>query len=63
MDIKDKLVLRGMTWAASDKIEYNTIGAFQTSNSNTTRYYIVRWTGNAYNLEGNINVMHLFLQF
>ena len=35
MDIKDKLVLNGMTWAAADNIEYNNIVIFQTSNSNT----------------------------
>ena len=51
MDIKDELVLNGMTWAAADDIEYNTIGEFQTSNSNTPVYYIFRWTGNTYTLE------------
>ena len=40
-----------MTWKVADKIEYNTIDAFQTSNSNTPGYYIVRWTGNAYTLQ------------
>ena len=49
-EIKDELVLQGMTHAASDKIEYNTIGAFQTSDRNTHGYYIVKWTGNAYTL-------------
>ena len=29
MKIKDKLVLQGMTQAAADEIEYNTMGAFQ----------------------------------
>ena len=52
MKIKDKLVLQGMTQAAADKIEYNTMGAFQTSNCNTHGYYIVKWTVNAYNLQG-----------
>ena len=51
MDIKDKLVLRGMTWAASDKIEYNAIGAFITSDSNTPGYYNFRWAVNAYTLQ------------
>ena len=51
MEIKDKDVLKGVTWAAADEIEYNNIGAFQTSNSNTTGYYIFQWTGNAYTLQ------------
>ena len=51
MDIKDELVLNRMTWAAAENIEYNTIGEFQTRNSNTPGYYIVRWTGNAYTLQ------------
>ena len=46
--IKDELILQGMTHAAADDIEYNTMGAFQTSNCNTHEYYIARWTGNAY---------------
>ena len=41
MDIKDELVLHGMTWAAADEIEYNPIGTFKTSHSNTPGYYIV----------------------
>ena len=41
MDIKGDLALNGMAWAAADKIEYNTIGGFQTSDSNTPGYYIV----------------------
>ena len=41
MKIKDELVLHGMTWAESDDIEYNTIGVFQTSDSNTPGYYIL----------------------
>ena len=50
MEVKDKLVLNGITWAASDEIEYNTIGSFQTSESNTPGYFIFRWIGNAYTL-------------
>ena len=50
MEIKDELVLNGMTWAASDEIEYNTIGVFWTSDSDTPGYYIFRWTGNSYTL-------------
>ena len=53
MKIKDEIVLQGMTQAASDDIEYNTIGVFQTINSNTPGYYIVRWTVNA-------NVVHTY---
>ena len=48
MEIKDELVLQGMNQAAADEIEYNTMGAFQTSDCNTHEYYIVKWTGNAY---------------
>ena len=51
MDIKDEFVLHGMTWATVDNIEYNIIGAFQTSGSDTSGYYIVRWTGNAHTLQ------------
>ena len=51
MKIKDELVLHGMTWAESDDIEYNTIGVFQTRDSNTPVYYIFKWTGNAYTLK------------
>ena len=51
MKIKDKLIMNGMTWSAADNIEYNNIGAFQTSDSNTPGYYIVRWKGNAYTLQ------------
>ena len=42
MEIKDELVLTVITWAEVDWIEYNTIGEFQTSDSNTPGYYIVR---------------------
>ena len=51
MEIKDELVLNGMTWASANKIEYNTIGAFQTTNSNNPVYYILRQTGNEYTLQ------------
>ena len=51
MKIKDELVLQGMTQAAADNIEYNTMCAFQTSDCNTHVYYIVKWTGNAYTLQ------------
>ena len=40
-----------MTLAAADNIEYNTIGSFKTSDNKTPVYYIVRWTGNVYNLQ------------
>ena len=52
MKIKYELVLYGTTWASADEIEYNTIGEFKTRNSNTPGYYIVRWTGNEYKLQG-----------
>ena len=51
MQIKDELVLQGMTQASADEIEYNTMGAFQTSDKNTHGYYIVKWTGIAYTLQ------------
>ena len=51
MKNKDELVLQGMTQAAADEIEYNTMGAFQTSGKNTHGYYNVKWTGNAYTLQ------------
>ena len=51
MKIKDELVLQGMNQATANDIEYNTMGAFQTSDKNTHGYYIVKWTGNAYNLQ------------
>ena len=60
--IKDELVLQGMTQAAANDIEYNTMGDFQTSEKNTHGYYIVKWTGNAYTLQENINTMHSILQ-
>ena len=51
MKTKDELVLQGMTQAAADDIEYNTMGVFQTSDCNTHGYYIVKWTDNAYILQ------------
>ena len=51
MKIKDELVLQGMTQAAADKIEYNNMGEFKTSNCNTYGDYIVKCTGNAYTLQ------------
>ena len=51
MKIKDEIILQDMTQAASDKIECNTIGAFQTSDKNTHGYYIVQWIVNAYTLQ------------
>ena len=51
MEIKYQLVLYGMAWSEADKIEYNTIGAFQISDSNNPVYYVVRRTGNAYILQ------------
>ena len=51
MNIKDDLVLQGMTQAAADDIEYNTMGAFKNSDCNTHGYYIVKQTGNAYTLQ------------
>ena len=49
--IKDEIVLKGMTHAAADNIEYNNLGVFQTSDKNTHGYCIVKWTGNAYTLQ------------
>ena len=40
-----------MTQAAAYEIEYNTIGAFQTSQINMPGYHIVQWIGNAYTLQ------------
>ena len=56
MDIKDEIVLHGMTWEEVDEIEINTIGTFKTSDINTPGYYIVRWTGDAYTLQENIYI-------
>ena len=57
MKIKDDLVLQGMTQAAADEIEYNTMGDFQTSDKNTQGYYIIKWTGNAYTLQEKYKCM------
>ena len=51
MEIKDELFLNGMTWASEEAIGYNAIGSFQTNKSNTPRYYIIQWKGNAYTLQ------------
>ena len=51
MNIKDELVLQGMTQVAADEIDYNTMGDFHTSDCNTRGYSIVKWTDNAYNLQ------------
>ena len=51
---KYALVLQGMTQAAADKIEYNTMVALQNSDCNIHGYYIVKWTGNAYTLQEKI---------
>ena len=51
MKIKKELVLQGMSQAEAGDIEYNTMGAFQTSDCNTNGYYTVKWTGNAYTLQ------------
>ena len=51
MEIKYEIVLQGMTQAAAEKIEYNTMCAFQTSDCNTHGYYTFKWTGNAYTLQ------------
>ena len=51
MESKYELDLQGMNWAAADEVAYNTIGSFQTSDSNTHGYYIIRWTGNSYTLQ------------
>ena len=59
MKIKDELVLQVMTQAAADQIEYNTMGALQTSDCNTHGYYIVKWTGNSYTLQ-EIYKFHAF---
>ena len=40
-----------MTWAAAYQVDYNTIVAFITNNSNTPGYYIFQWTYNAYILQ------------
>ena len=44
---------------STDDIEYNTMGAFQTRDCNAHGYYIVKWTGNAYTLQGKY-ICHAF---
>ena len=51
MNIKYEIALNGMTRTKADKIEYNTIGVFQTSDSNTPGYYIFQLTVNTYTLQ------------
>ena len=51
MEIKDEIVLNGMTWAAIYEIKTYMIGALKTSDSNTPGYYIVQWMGNGYTLQ------------
>ena len=50
-DYRHELVLSGMSWAAADQIEMDTMGAFQTSDPDTPGYYIVQWVGEAYTLQ------------
>ena len=59
MEIKYELILHGMPRVEVNDIEYNTIGSFQTSNSNTPVYYIFRWTVNLYTLQGEY-ICHAF---
>ena len=49
-----------MILRAAEEIEYNTMGEFQTSYCNTHGYYIVKWTGNAYTLQGKYKC-HAFI--
>ena len=44
MEIKDELLLDGITCSAEYEIEYNTIDEFRTSDSNTPGYYIFQRT-------------------
>ena len=62
MKIKDELVLKGMTQAAADDIEYNTMGEFQTIA--VTHMNIILLNGQVMHIpyRKNINVMHLILQ-
>ena len=61
-DIEYEVVLNVMTWASEENIEYNTIGAFQTSDSNTYWYSI--FDGQLMHIPyiNNIHVMHSILQ-
>ena len=60
--IKDELILHGMNRAAEDKIEYNTIGTFQTTT--VTRLYIILFNGQVMHIpyRKNIHFMHSILQ-
>ena len=62
MEIKDELVLNGMALVVADEIEYNTIGTFQTSDSNTPG--IILFDGQVMHItyRNNIHVIHLILQ-
>ena len=51
MKIKYDLFLKGMTQAAADKNEYNTMGELQTGDCNSHGCYIVKWKGNTYTLQ------------
>ena len=62
MKIKDELVLQGMTQAEADEIEYNTMGAFQTSDCNTHGYILLNGQVMHIPYRKNINVVHLILQ-
>ena len=62
MKIKYELVLQVTTQVAADKIEYNTMGAFQTSDC--THMDIILLNGQVTHTpyRKNKNVMHLILQ-
>ena len=60
MEIKYELVLHCMTLAAADEIELNTIGEIKTRYSNMPGYYIIQWTGHAYNLQGKYTCHALY---
>ena len=62
MKIKDELVLQGMTQAAADEIEYNTMGAFKLATK--THMDIILLNGQVMHIAYSkiINVMHLILQ-
>ena len=62
MKIKYELVLQDMTQADVDDIEYNTMGAFQTSDK--THMDIILLNGQVMHItyRKNINVMHSILQ-
>ena len=62
MKIKDELVLQGMTQAASDEIEYNTRGAFQTSDKKHMDIILLNGQVMHIPYRKNINAMHLILQ-